>query len=256
MTILCYHSVQLDWASPLAVDPKGFAKQCAWLGGHRQVLPLLDAVNRLDGSCRLPRGLAALTFDDGFEGLYEHALPALTRHRLPATVFLVAQTLTDAGQPVDWVDTPPDYQLTTLSKDQVLEMQAVGVNFQSHSYAHTDLTRLSFEACVQDLRDSRELLESVLGRPVQLLAYPRGRHDERVRAAAARAGYTNAFTLPEGPERPGPYSVPRVGVYRGNSVGSLRIKSAGPYLNVRTGRAYQLGQHLRRAASGWRDSPQ
>lgn len=252
MTVLCYHSVQPEWPSPLAVDPVSFAEHCTWLERRRNVLPLLDAVGRLDRSGRLPRGLAALTFDDGFSGLYDHAMPTLTRHRLPATVFLVAQTLTEAGQPVDWVDTAYGHELTTLTRDQVLEMQSVGLDFQSHSYAHLDLTRLSFGACVQDLRESRELLESLLGRAVRLLAYPRGRHDEKVRTAAARAGYTHAFALPDGPEPVGPYSIPRVGIYRGNGVRNLRIKSARPYLPLRTGRAHDLAQRLGRTTAGWK----
>ena len=234
MTILCYHSVEPDWNSPLAVTPEAFAQQAAWLGRSRRVLPVRDALPRLDARGRLPRGTTALTFDDGFAALHEHVLPVLTRHRLPATVFLVAQTLTPAGQPVDWVDTPGSQPLTTLTLDQVREMQDAGVDFQSHSWAHHDLTRLSYDECVRDLRESRELLSDLLGRRVTLLAYPRGLHDANVRRAAEAAGYTHAFALPETAEQPGDYAVPRVGIYRGNGSLTVRVKSARPYLGVRT----------------------
>lgn len=248
MTILCYHSVQPDWASPLAVEPVGFAEHCAWLSRSRQVLPLEAAIDRLDAQGRLPRGLAALTFDDGFVALHEHALPVLQRYRLPATVFLVAATLTPAGHPVDWVDTPGSEPLTTLSREQVLQMQEAGVSFQSHSYAHHDLTQLSFAECVADLRDSREMLAELLERPVLLLAYPRGRHNGAVRAAAERAGYRHAFGLPESAERPGRYAIPRVGIYRGNTTTTVRVKSSRPYLAVRTAPAFPaLQRGVRRA---------
>ena len=234
MTILCYHSVEPHWESPMAVEPEVFAGHAAWLRQHRRVLELPDALSRLDATGRLPRGTAALTFDDGFAALHEHVLPVLLRERLPATVFLVAETLSPGGRPVDWVDTPGTEPLRTLTLDQVLEMQDAGVAFQSHSWAHLDLTALSEEACERDLRDSRELLSELLGRPVTLLAYPRGRHNEKVRRAAERAGYTAAFTLPERPERPGPYAVPRVGIHRGNGPWVLRVKAARPYLALRT----------------------
>jgi peptidoglycan/xylan/chitin deacetylase (PgdA/CDA1 family) len=234
MTILCYHSVEPGWESPMAVTPEAFAGHAAWLRRRRRVLPLTDAVARLDATGRLPRGTAALTFDDGFAALHEHLLPVLLRERLPATVFLVAQTLSPGGKPVDWVDTPGTEPLRTLTLDQVLEMQDAGVTFQSHSWAHTDLTALSEEDCERDLRDSRELLSDLLGRAVTLLAYPRGRHSEAVRRAAERAGYSAAFTLPERPERPGPYAVPRVGMHRGNGPWVLRVKAARPYLALRT----------------------
>ncbi len=248
MTILCYHSVQPDLPAPLAVHPETFEAHCAWLSTNRSVVPLAEAARRLDASGRLPRGLTCLTFDDGFSSLYDRVLPVLTRYRFPATVFLVAQTLTDAGHPVDWVDKPAKHDLTTLTADQVLEMQSAGTDFQSHSQAHLDLTRLSYDDCVRDLRESREFLESLLGKPVPLLAYPRGRHNEDVRAAAAAAGYTYAFSLPEGPEPAGRYSVPRVGLFRGNSVRTLQMKSARSYLPVRTSPAFDSVQRLRRTA--------
>jgi peptidoglycan/xylan/chitin deacetylase (PgdA/CDA1 family) len=234
MTILCYHSVEPEWSSPLAVEPDAFAQQAAWLRRNRRVLPVQEALPRMDARGRLPRGTAALTFDDGFAALHRYVLPVLLRQRLPATVFLVAQTLTPAGRPVDWVDTAGTRCLTTLTPDQVLEMQDAGVDFQSHSWAHHDLTQLSRDECVRDLRDSREMLTELLGRPVTLLAYPRGLHDAAVREAAAAAGYTHAFALPETAEEPGDYAVPRVGIYRGNGRLTVRVKATRPYLGVRT----------------------
>jgi peptidoglycan/xylan/chitin deacetylase (PgdA/CDA1 family) len=234
MTILCYHSVEPDWESPLAIRPEDFAQQAAWLSRTRQVVPLQDAVLRLDARGRLPRGVVALTFDDGFSALHEHVLPVLVREKLPSTVFLVAETLTPAGRPVDWVRTPGTTPLTTLTVDQVREMQDAGVDFQSHSWAHRDLPDLTYEECVRDLRESREFLSDLLGRPVPFLAYPRGLHDADVRKAAAAAGYSHAFALPETAEEPGPYAVPRVGLWRGNGMLSVRVKAARPYLRVRT----------------------
>jgi peptidoglycan/xylan/chitin deacetylase (PgdA/CDA1 family) len=233
VTILCYHSVDPRWESPLAVKPEAFAQQAAWLRRNRRVLPVGEALPRLDGRGRLPRGEAVLTFDDGFAALHEHVLPVLLREGLPATVFLVAQTLTAAGQPVDWVDTPGSEPLTTLTRDQVLEMQDAGVDFQSHSWAHADLTTLSAAECVSDLRDSREFLSELLGRPVTLLCYPRGRHNRQVREAARLAGYTHAFALPEGAEQAEDYAVPRVGIYRANGPATFRVKAARPYAGLR-----------------------
>lgn len=134
---------------------------------------------------------------------------------------------------MDWVDTPGTEPLSTLTLDQILEMQDAGVDFQSHSWAHLDLTTLSEEECVRDLRDSRELLSDLLGRPVPFLAYPRGRHSPHVRRAAARAGFTHGFALPEQAEEVDDYAIPRVGIFRGNGQVALRIKSARPYLRLR-----------------------
>ena len=79
MTILCYHSVDPAWESQLAMRPAEFADHAAWLARHRTVVTLGEAVPRLDHKGRLPRGMAALTFDDGFTGVLEHALPEIGR---------------------------------------------------------------------------------------------------------------------------------------------------------------------------------
>jgi peptidoglycan/xylan/chitin deacetylase (PgdA/CDA1 family) len=232
LAILCYHAVEPGWRSPLAVDPDLFAGHCAWLSRHRLVIGLPEGVTRMNGSARWPAGLTALSFDDGFAGLYQHALPILLEHRLPATVFLVAQTLTPAGRPVDWVDDPPRQPLETLSRGQVLDMLAAGITFGSHSYSHHDLTTLTEEECERDLRKSRDVLEDLLGHSVRLLAYPRGRHNERVRAAAARAGFTHAFALPEGREPVGPLALPRAGVWPNDGLVALRIKTSDWYATM------------------------
>lgn len=247
MTILCYHAIDPDWSSPLAIDPDTFRRQCELLGRRRNVLPLEEAVTALDHRGHLPRGVTTLTFDDGFASLHEHALPVLRRLELPATVFLVAETLVGSGRAVDWVDTPPPppRRLETLQLEQIAEMQSAGVRFASHSYSHYDLTTLGYDRCVDDLARSREVLEELLGQPVPFLAYPRGRNDATVRAAAARAGYTHSFTLPEGPEPPGPHGVPRAGVYPGNGPRLVLQKTQSAYLRIRLSPWYP---RIRRAA--------
>jgi len=250
MTVLCYHAVDPVWAAPLSVTPEALEQQMGWVARARTVLPLREAVGRLDGSWRLPRGHAALTFDDGFASVYDHAFPILARHQLPATVFLVAETLTPEGRAVDWVDEPSARPLTTLTLEQVREMQAAGVDFQSHSYSHLDLTTLSYEECRADLRRSRELLSDLLHDDVAMLAYPRGRHDETVRRAAADAGYRQAFSLPEAPEGPTSLAIPRVGVWHRNGPFALRVKAARPYLPLRQGKAASAAARLTRTMAG------
>jgi peptidoglycan/xylan/chitin deacetylase (PgdA/CDA1 family) len=239
VTILCYHSVDSAWESPLAVRPGEFAAHAAWLARRRTVVPLSQAVSRLDPKGRLPGRMAALTFDDGFTGVLEHAVPQAQQHGLPMTVFLVAQTLTEEGLGAWWVRTPPPWPLTTLTVDEVLHLRDLGVDLQSHSWAHRDLPELDEVACEQDLRRSREFLEDLLHAPVPYLAYPRGLHDDKVRRAAARAGYSHGFALPEGPERADAYAVPRVGIHRGNGSGTLALKSRRHYLDVRHSRVLQ-----------------
>jgi peptidoglycan/xylan/chitin deacetylase (PgdA/CDA1 family) len=245
MSILCYHSVDPAWRSPLAVTPAEFDRQCAWLAANRRVVGLDHAVGMLDRRYMLPAGTVAITFDDGFAGLAEHATPVLRKHGLPATIFLVASTLTGAPLRYEWVEGEPPPEPRTLTLEQALEMQDAGVTFGSHTVNHRDLTHLSDAECVDELSESKQILGDLLGRPATLLAYPGGRHDERVRRIAADTGYEAAFTLPEQREAVGRHAIPRVGIYPGNSEWTLRVKDSRWYLPARTSPVFPA---LRRAA--------
>ena len=108
------------------------------------------------------------------------------------------------------------------------------------------MTTLSERKCEHDLRLSRALLEDIRSRHVPFLAYPRGRHDEKLRRTTERASYTHAFVLPDARERAGPYAVPKAGVYRGNGRHASRGKAAPWYLALRSSQLFSL---LRTAAS-------
>lgn len=244
MTILCYHAIEPAWDSPLAVTPAAFAEQTEWLAANRRVVDVPTAARLAGHRGRLPRGTSAITFDDGFLSVYEHALPILRRLQLPAMVFVVAETIEPAGRSVDWVDTAPDWPLQTLTLEQLRELEDAGVAVGSHSYSHQVLTQLGEAECLADLQRSREVLGDALGHSIDHLAYPRGFHDERVRRAAEKAGFAASFALPESREEVGRHAIPRVGIYPGNGPRELRLKSQDAYRRFRTGRLFPVVRRL------------
>jgi peptidoglycan/xylan/chitin deacetylase (PgdA/CDA1 family) len=92
--ILMYHRVASLQHDPwgLAVDPERFDAQMAWLASERLVLPLHDFVDRLRAG-KLPSDSVAITFDDGYLDNLTSALPALCRHGLSATLFVVGDAI-------------------------------------------------------------------------------------------------------------------------------------------------------------------
>lgn len=251
--MLCYHSVDPRWDSALAVTPETFERHCEWLARRRTIVDVTRAADTIVATGRLPRGLACLSFDDGFASLYEHAWPVLAKRGLPAVVFLVARSLGSGNGDVDWVDDPPPFSLRALALEQVLEMQERGVTFGSHSLAHRDLTSLGEDECERDLRDSRDLLEDALGRPVTLLAYPRGRHSATVRSAAGKAGFTHAFAMSKPGQPITPLSIPRVGIYSTDAALTLNGKTSWSYVRLRRSSAFpalrSIASSVRRRSS-------
>jgi peptidoglycan/xylan/chitin deacetylase (PgdA/CDA1 family) len=88
--ILMYHRVVRVARDPwyLAVWPDRFAEQIAALVHVRRVVPLQWLSAEL-AQGRMPRKVAAITFDDGYADVLTEARPVLERYKCPATVFLV-----------------------------------------------------------------------------------------------------------------------------------------------------------------------
>jgi glycosyltransferase involved in cell wall biosynthesis/peptidoglycan/xylan/chitin deacetylase (PgdA/CDA1 family) len=93
-------------------------------------------------------------------------------------------------------DDPPAYRLT---RSQVQALVEAGFELGFHTRDHRPLPELTDEELEQSLDQGRAALETVAGHPLTTIAYPHGRADERVAAAARAAGYTTGFT---GPGRP------------------------------------------------------
>jgi peptidoglycan/xylan/chitin deacetylase (PgdA/CDA1 family) len=237
VTILTYHAVDPQWTGPLSVHPARFAEQVAWIAAHRRVVPLAELLDRVPNGAS--RNLVALTFDDGFGSVLEHALPILSRFDLPFTIFLIGKMYDGSGSSVDWVDKPPAHTLRTLAPSEIRELQAHGVRFGSHSHLHADMTTLGYDRALADLVRSRQTLRQLLREDVTLLAYPRGRHDDQVRRAAAAAGFTRAFGLAVAPATRGVHALPRVGVYPPDTGWSLRLKTEPLYGRLRASPRYR-----------------
>lgn len=103
----------------------------------------------------------------------------------------------------------------SLTWDEVRTVRSWGISVGSHSMTHPILTFLGDEALERELRISRETIESMTGGSCRLLAYPNGDHDDRVRAAAQRAGYRWAVTMERGSNDHGadPFALRRHPIY-------------------------------------------
>jgi peptidoglycan/xylan/chitin deacetylase (PgdA/CDA1 family) len=98
LTVLIFHRVVStpDPLFPDEVDAARFDEILGWLKGWFNVLPLDEAVQRLQ-SGSLPRRAASLSFDDGYADNHDEALPLLLRHGLPCSFFIATDFL-DGGR--------------------------------------------------------------------------------------------------------------------------------------------------------------
>lgn len=199
--VLMYHRVgkaHNAWEARYAISADGFAAHMRALAtaGYRPVE--IDAfVDWLEGGATLPAGAFLLTFDDGFQGVREHALPVLESLHWPFTVFLLSDLI---GEQDVWTraSNPSGQTYPLLNAAEIRDMQERGCSFHSHTRSHASLPTLSDAGLADQLAGSRRALAELLGHPVDYIAYPFGHLDERVVAATRAAGYRAAFATQPG----------------------------------------------------------
>jgi peptidoglycan/xylan/chitin deacetylase (PgdA/CDA1 family) len=188
--ILMYHYVRVNpephdrLGFSLSVTPADFSAQMNWLAAHGfQPIDMRDLRDYLLAKRPLPAKPVVITLDDGYSDLYTTAYPILKEHRFKAVAYIVS----------GFVDGPG-----TVTRQQVVEMDANHIEIGSHSVSHPDLTRLAPEELRRQLQDSKLNLEALVKHPVLDFCYPAGVVNPTVLQAAQVAGYETATTTAAG----------------------------------------------------------
>jgi peptidoglycan/xylan/chitin deacetylase (PgdA/CDA1 family) len=164
--------------------PSRFEALISRLSGEGFTFATVSMVGSLPPE-RLSRCIV-MTFDDGFQNFFTHALPVCERHDVKVTVFCVAGFL---GKSSSWDALPKQPHLTAV---QIQEISALGHEIGSHTLSHANLTLLSEKELAAELSESKKILEDIIGKPVISLSFPFGRVNRLVWDAAQKAGFTAA----------------------------------------------------------------
>ncbi|MCX4760892.1 polysaccharide deacetylase family protein [Streptomyces sp. NBC_01275] len=211
--ILMYHAVAAepnDATRALSVTPEAFAGQLAVIA-DRGLTPLTtaDLAARWRAGRPLPARPVLLTFDDGYEGVHRHALPVLTRHGFPATLFVSTGWIRGAYDTGGGLDAMLDWR-------QVRELADAGVEIGGHSHTHPQLDQLDDVTLSAELTRCRYLVGDELGALPESFAYPYGYSSRRIRTAVRGHGFAQALAVGNSLARraQGPYALRRVTVRR------------------------------------------
>ena len=135
----------------------------------------------------------AITFDDGLESVLKNALPELERRKIPATIFVVVQSL---GQSPIWMASDP--QATdpekVISLEQLRNLDSDLVTIGSHSLTHPRLTELHESEARREIFESRTQLRNILHREITLFSFPYGAFADALVQHCREAGYDRVFT--------------------------------------------------------------
>jgi len=190
--VLCYHRVAglaLPGQERMDVPPAALRAQLRLLRrlGWQHLTPREQLRFHLDPDALLPRRSFVLTADDGFD----EAIFELTDHggERPQ-VFAVTGSV---GGRAEWLG---GERLATW--DDLRRLQQLGGVVGSHARHHVPLDTLGAAEVEDELVSSLAELRAEVEVEIPVLAYPHGRHDERVREAAERAGYALAYSTAQG----------------------------------------------------------
>jgi len=187
--ILLYHHISTDFDSSNAISiisPKDFRLHMTAIKAQFTPVSLreyVDFVNCTDGSKTMPSNPIIVTFDDGYLSNYEVAYPILKELEIPATIFIVTDTVGAKGG-------EGKVNYTHFTWDQAREMINSGlIEIQSHTNDHVKLATLTRDAVNFELRKSKYLIEKNLGTTCDMIAYPYGSYSDSVIEASHKAGY-------------------------------------------------------------------
>ena len=116
------------------------------------------------GPLRWDQPMVSITFDDGWQSVYDRALPLLNEHGFRSTQYVNASS----------IETP-----NFMTAAEVQQMHEAGHEIAAHSYEHLDLTSIATSRLDEEMRRSEEALAAA-GLGTDDLAPPYGRSDPQV----------------------------------------------------------------------------
>jgi peptidoglycan/xylan/chitin deacetylase (PgdA/CDA1 family) len=164
---LTYHAISDTGPAFLHVPPDMYERQLALLRRKGWAPGTTAGLDALAAGERPAAPLAFLTFDDGYVDNHRDALPLLREYGFRAIVF-VLPPMVDGAAPLRWPEVEDAVRehpgvMRSMSWEQVGEMVEAGTEIGAHTMTHPKLSTLHGEELREELVDSREVLEEVLG---------------------------------------------------------------------------------------------
>lgn len=195
--VLCYHKVERRHELGVTrISPRRFARQIERLAkAGWKTLGLSEVIACAIGDRTPAPNELAITFDDGYRGLREHAFPVLEAHGYSATCFVITEY---AGHLNRWDVAYGGRRFAHLAWRDMRAWQGRGIEFASHTATHPRLTRIGDRGVYAELDRSRRAIAIALGVETPAVSYPFGAAREREQRIAREAGYGAGFGIARG----------------------------------------------------------
>ncbi|MEE8367237.1 MAG: polysaccharide deacetylase family protein [Thermoanaerobaculia bacterium] len=113
-----------------------------------------------------------ITFDDGYESVFQEAFPILERLGWKATLFLVTDF---CGATNQWPSQPRGIPSAPLLDWKAVEtLAAAGWEIAPHTRTHPPLSQVRFEVAEEEILFSRRVVDERTGQKAEVFSYPYG----------------------------------------------------------------------------------
>ena len=191
--ILMYHSIDTQCAPDYRrwmVRPEEFDGHLRALreAGYRAITVSELVAYRVSGTA-LPDPVVVITFDDGLHDFLTGAMPVLSRHGFPATLFVVSGQV---GNAAEWLAPLGEGQRKMLGWKELRDLAAAGIEIGAHTISHPELDVLPVDKSLKEIADSKRRIEEGTGLALQSFAYPHGYASQITRDLVKGAGFRSA----------------------------------------------------------------
>lgn len=230
--VLMYHHINHHKGDMVTITPEVFEGQMEYL--HKagcMTLKIHDLIAYINGGLTLPQKAAVVTFDDGWLDNYIYAFPVIKKYKINATVFLITNRVENASlqnsglRTLNSKLTIPTHEESksliekgeahkvVLNWELIKKMSDSGmIEFYSHTKSHAKCNSLPEKELMEELKESREIIEKQLGSPCAYFCWPYGKYNGLAVNVAKKTGYKALFTTNHGVVEAGsdPFAINRI----------------------------------------------
>ncbi|PTC00701.1 polysaccharide deacetylase [Thalassospira xiamenensis] len=195
VVILQYHHVSADTPRVTSITADELREHLQYLQDNNfNVISLPEAAAGMQDGESLPDKSVVITFDDGWDNIYEQGVPVLREFDMPYTIFV---------NPALMEETPRLY----MTWAQLREVAEEGATIANHSDSHDHLTwrqdgeseRDWRQRMMNDIEGAQQKLEEEMGaKQPRYFAYPYGEYNPALEEILTDLGYLG-FAQHSGP---------------------------------------------------------
>ncbi len=220
--ILAYHKVSPQAEIGLTtIKPQRFLDQICFL--YKQGYKSVTFRDLIDPEFAVPAKPIIITFDDGYESIYQHALPVLGKYDFRSVIFVISGFI---GEKNTWEAFSVQKKHRHLSDNQIIQMQQAGHEIGSHSETHPYMPMLVQKRAESEIRQSKQKLEDLIGQAVISFCYPYGKYSKRIASLVKKNAYrfatANKGLFPS--KKSDPHALPRTSIYGNDNISTFRQK--------------------------------